>query len=65
MQSHKGLNDTNKVARIHRVSWRNALGSLFGAAHRLHRYRDIHTRMVRGALCAVECTNREDRCQDE
>ena len=65
MQIQNGLNVVEQFARAHRVSWKNALGSVFGAARRLHHYRDVHTRMVRDALCEIECAEESRRCNDE
>lgn len=33
------------------AAWRKVLGDLVSAASRVHHYRDLHTRMVRGAIC--------------
>ena len=41
--------------------WRNALRNAVLAPYRLHHYRDVHVRMVRDALCVVECRSRR-RC---
>ena len=38
-------------------SWRRSMHWLTSPAFRLHRYRNIHTKMLRGALCAVDCGN--------
>ena len=47
------------------ISWKHALGSVLGAASRLHHYRDIHTRMMRDAMCVVDCGGKKDECGDE
>jgi len=65
MHTHKGLDDTPEVTRTHRTSWKNGLEAVFGAARRLHRYRDVHTAMMRDALCSIECAKRNDCCHDE
>ncbi len=44
-----------------RSSWREILVVFGAAATRVHRYRDLHTRMVRDALCAQDCHFDEDR----
>ena len=46
-----------RLARFHRISWREALGRATSAAFRLHHYRDVRTRMFYDALCHVDCTN--------
>lgn len=42
-------------AQAHRMSWRRTLDWLTSPAFRLHRYRNVHTQMLRGALCNVDC----------
>jgi len=53
-----------KSAQTHRLSWRNTLDWLTSPAFRLHHYRNVHTQMLRGALCTVDCGhthhNRDD-----
>ena len=39
-----------------RMAWRNAIDWLTSPAFRLHQYRNIHTQMLRGALCTVDCS---------
>ena len=65
MRTHDGNIGAAKSARIHRVSWKDALATVFGAAWRLHHYRDVHTRMMREALCNLDCRARYDGCDDE
>ena len=38
-----------------RNSWRRTMDWLTSPAFRLHQYRNIHTQMLRGALCTVDC----------
>ena len=38
-----------------RMSWRRAIDWLASPAFRLHHYRNVHTQMLRGALCTVDC----------
>ncbi len=40
-----------------RRSWRRALFGLVSAAFRVHRYRELHSRMLRDALDAVDCNS--------
>ena len=65
MLNQNGHNSVEPIARTHRVSWRNALSSVFGAASRLHQYREAHTRMVYEALCGIDCPEDCHRCNDE
>lgn len=44
-----------RLAAFHRISWREALGSVATAAGRLHRYRDLRTRMLHDALRLRDC----------
>jgi len=39
------------LAEARRAVWKAALTSLWNAARRVHRYRDVHTGMMREALC--------------
>jgi hypothetical protein len=65
----KTLNDYKAAqyyfARFHRISWKQAFGLIAGAPFRLHHYRDVHTQMLRNALCEVDCHQHEDACSDE
>ena len=45
----------HKSAQAHRLSWRRAIDWLTSPAFRLHHYRNVHTQMLRGALCNVDC----------
>ena len=47
--------NTHKSAQAHRMSWRRTIDWLTSPAFRLHRYRNVHTQMLRGALCTVDC----------
>ena len=38
-----------------RKSWRRTMDWLTSPAFRLHQYRNIHTQMLRGALCTIDC----------
>ena len=53
----------DRFAGFHRISWREALGRFASAAFRLHHYRDIRTRMLYDAFCAVEC--KTDPCETD
>ena len=57
-----GTNHSNsrRFAKLHGASWLSTIESLFGAATRLHHYRDIRTQMMRDALCNLECRPCED-----
>ena len=54
-----------RLARFHRVSWREALSGFASAAFRLHHYRDMRTRMFYDALCDVDCTGNPRRNDDD
>ena len=45
----------SKSAKMNRLSWRTAFDWLTSPAFRLHEYRNIHTQMLQGALCTVDC----------
>ena len=42
------------LSRFHRVSWKQALGKIATPAFRLHRYRNIHNRLLQKALCELD-----------
>jgi len=46
---------THKSAQAYRISWRRTIDWLISPAFRLHRYRNVHTQMLRGALCSIDC----------
>ena len=47
-----------------RKSWRRSVDWLTSPAFRLHQYRNIHTQMLRGALCTVDCGNTRQKKTD-
>jgi hypothetical protein len=47
-----------------RKSWRRSMDWLTSPAFRLHQYRNIHTQMLRGALCTVDCGNTRQKKTD-
>ena len=63
IQPTKASNSATAPAR--RRLWRAALEAVFGPAQRLHHYRDVHTRMIREALCQLECRQSRSGCADE
>ena len=65
MRTTKVSNDVTEHKHVPAVSWKHALGSVLGAALRVHHYRDIHTRMMRDAMCVVDCGGQESGCDDE
>lgn len=53
-----------KSAQAHRMSWRRTIDWLTSPAFRLHHYRNVHTQMLRGALCTIDCGNTLDDSED-
>jgi hypothetical protein len=53
--SANGSRETAQLATQHRLSFKDAIGRLTGPAFRLHRYRNARTRMLRDALCELDC----------
>ncbi len=45
----------DRMARLHRVSWKQALGAIASPVLRLHRYRSAHNRLLQGALRDLDC----------
>lgn len=39
---------------------RRMIRKLFGAPVRVHHYRDLHTRMLRDALCRLDCEDDDE-----
>ena len=54
----------DRLSRFHRVSWQEALGRITSPAFRLHRYRNVHNRLLQNALCELDTPDRGD-CGDE
>jgi len=46
---------SDRQATGQRFGWRAVLGAILGAPVRIHRYRDLHSRMVRDLLCHLDC----------
>ena len=51
--------------QAHRISWRKSIAWLTSPAFRIHRYRNIHTRMLRSALCTIDCGEVGQRTEDD
>lgn len=47
----------SKLATFHRISWKEAFGTIASPAVRLHRYRNARGRLLQDALCNVEGRN--------
>ncbi len=47
----------DKLARFHRVSWKEAFGKIVAPAFRLHRYRNAHDRLLQHALSELDCSD--------
>lgn len=52
--SDQTASDNNVTARLHRSSWRRALGNIVSPAFRLHRYRNAHSRILQDAFCDLD-----------
>ncbi len=65
MRAYNSLTSAVALAHTHHVSWKNALGSVLGAASRLHHYRNVHTRMLRDALRELDCGGKQAGRNDE
>jgi len=50
-----------RFSRFQRISWREALGEIVFPAFRLHRYRNVHNRLLLDALCELDCPRNRDR----
>jgi hypothetical protein len=59
MNPRDGFNAAQRLARFERISWRQALGLVAGAPFRLHRYRDVHSQMLRDLFSQLDC---EQQC---
>jgi hypothetical protein len=44
----------DRLSRFHRISWQEALGKITSPAFRLHRYRNVHNRLLQSALCELD-----------
>ena len=41
-------------------NWQRMIRKVLGAPFRIHHYRDLHTRMLRDALCYRDCASAKD-----
>lgn len=55
----------HESAQSQRMSWRNTIAWLTSPAFRLHSYRNVHTRMLRGALCTIDCGEMGQLSEDD
>lgn len=65
MQAVKRELYSQAVNGLRHLSWKSVLQSVLGAAWRVHRYRDIHTGMLREALCDLDCDRQRRDCIHE
>ncbi len=54
------MDATAKTAGFHRLSWQEAIGKITSPAFRLHRYRQVHNRLLLDALCELDCSDAGD-----
>jgi len=52
-------------AAARRTAWKAALSVLWQAASRVHHYRDVHTGMMREALCRYDRSGSWQECGNE
>jgi len=52
--SEQAASDNSVTVRLHRFSWRRALGNIVSPAFRLHRYRNAHNRILQDAFCDLD-----------
>ena len=52
--SDQAASDDTVTARLHRISWRRALGNIVSPAFRLHRYRNAHNRILQDGFCDLD-----------
>ncbi len=52
--SDQTVSHSTVTARLHRISWRRALGNIVSPAFRLHRYRNAHNRILQDAFCELD-----------
>lgn len=57
MHSIQSLKAYEATSRLRRLSWKSAFRSVFDAASRVHRYRDLQTGMMREVFKEVDCGN--------
>ena len=50
-----------RMAKFHRISWKEAFGEIASPAFRLHRYRIAHNRLLHSALCNLDCRDARNR----
>ena len=47
-----------RMERFHRVSWKEAFGTIASPMLRLQRYRHAHNRLLQGAWCELDCADK-------
>ena len=65
MSTHKEFSAAEYFARFNRISWKQVFALIGGAPFRLHHYRDVHTQMLRDALCVTDCQRNRGSCDGE
>ena len=50
----QAASDNAVTARLHRFSWRKALGKIVSPAFRRHQYRSAHARLLQDAFCDLD-----------
>ena len=65
MRENTEIRLNGHLGRMPDVSWKKAFDLLVGSASRLHRYRDVHTRTMRVAMCELDCGVMRDECDNE
>jgi len=65
MLRSKENQETGMPATVHRPIWRQAIGSVFGAAQRLHQYRDARDVLLQHVIHEQERRIRQQDCCGE
>jgi len=65
MSQFRGKSETGIAVAGQQPVWRRAITSVFGAAMRLHHYRDVHDVLLRNVIQEQERRIRKQICCDE
>ncbi len=58
--THSPAGKTIAVSAERHLNWHRMIRKVLGAPFRLHHYRDLRTRMLRDAVCRMDCGSDDD-----
>lgn len=58
--THSPAGKLERVSKKQQFNWHRMVRRVLGAPFRVHHYRDLRTRMLRDALCRMDCQGDDD-----